>query len=116
MITQKQWEIIAHRLGESSAIADALTDAAPGEKPAVKDSWEMVNERAEFLLENPPEDIDGLRQLDLEILRDCCEGSTYFADIQDAVERGEISKGQMLSAYKAAYALEGTLGCSVAMY
>lgn len=109
MFTKTQWELILHRLEISDAVAEVLSDSDIGE-------YETIKERAEFLIEHKPNEIEELQPLDLFILRECCEGSTFFADIGDAVERGEMTKGKMMSYYRAAYKLEEILNVNFCMF
>jgi len=74
---------IMDRLNLPDCIASALTDAFPGEKPTVSDTYEEVLERAQHLAilvgandrTIPPIFTD----LDKAILVDAVEGSTYAA-------------------------------------
>lgn len=79
--TPKEWEVIAHRLGAADAIADALTDHADGEEPAVPDTPEAVEAEAHAMLD------DGrclLIATDLRraVLLDACDGSTFLGGLE----------------------------------
>jgi hypothetical protein len=116
--TPTEWEILAHRLETPDAIADTLTDAAPGERPAVMASWDDVCRRAETLATRGREavDLDNLSGLDRTILRECCEGSTYLQGLSDAHDAGEVSTGFLLNRYKAALSLANKLDTVVTVY
>jgi len=107
--TPREWEIIKHRLEASGAIADALTDYTPGEKPAVFVSWQDVQDRADKLCIRNPVYFDILDTIDQKIICDACDGSTFFSDIDDAVENGELSRGDALAFHRAANSLEKKL-------
>jgi len=67
--TKKEWEIIKHRLEVPDAIADALGyDHDPPVEHLLR-----IGPNKEF---TPTEE-------QLEILQECCEGSTFFADFDD---------------------------------
>lgn len=100
--TPTEWEILKHRLDVPDAIADTLTDDARFPEY----SWGEIRERAESIAEHPNEiELDQLSALGLAILQDCCDGSTFFADIDDAIERGEVSRGWATARYRAAVSL-----------
>lgn len=50
------------------------------------------------------------------ILKDCCEGSTYFADMEDAVATKEITRGWAMSRHRAANNLEEKLNVVIPRY
>ena len=106
--TPSEWEIIVHRLETVDPIAQALTDYPPDDAPAPFTDGEVTAAIHE-LLEAGANGLDNDTPLTLSILRDCCDSSTYFADIEDAVFRGELSRGKMLSAFKAADRLDDKL-------
>ena len=101
--TKSEWRILEHRLEVPDAIADAISDSDEYD-------YEEVFSRAEKLLRGS---IKNFNSLDLAILRDCCEGSTFFCNAEDAVALGEISKGDLLASYRAAISLENKVGALI---
>ena len=99
--TRTEWEIIVHRLEVGDAIIEALTDHAPGELPACDYSAEAIELKIGMLNYNGCTRLC-FDELDLIILRECCEGSTFFAGMDDAVATGEITTGYKLNMYRAA--------------
>lgn len=99
--TAEEWKIIAHRLEEPYGLADVL-EADYGYNVCV------VEARAE-VLEKLGQYVLKWDELDTAIIRDCCEGSTFFCGLDDAVATGEVAS-EVQSAYlKAAKSLERKL-------
>ena len=103
--TPNEWEIIVHRLQMPDAIIESLTDHAPGEDPATY-YGPIAIEDAIYML-----DLNGFTrktfsEIELIVLRECCEGSTYFAGIDDAVALGEMTQGQATAYQRAANRLQ----------
>lgn len=107
--TPTEWEILAHRLAVSDAIADALTD------DGAQWSWMEIATRVDDLLgiDKDNIDLDDLSELDRAILHDCCTGSTFFADVVEAIASGQITQGWANARLKAAYSLDKKLKCPV---
>ncbi len=99
-------EILAHRLTAPDAIAEAL-DAE--DYAAVQAACREVRAK----LATGALDLDGLTPLQQAVLRDAASGSTYFADSDDAVMRGQLSRGKLRAADQAADRLEKWLGVPV---
>lgn len=94
--------ILMHRLDASDAVAEALD--LPENHPAFAEAREALESGS----------LDGLKSAEaVEILKDCAEGSTYFAGAEDAVALGEISKGSLMADHKAANEIERALGVVV---
>lgn len=106
--TALEWEIINHRLGAPDAIAECLADAqsTAGEGALVNlYTTEEVEERVGELLDRP--DLVNLELiLDLEILKECAAGSTFFTDMADAVADGLLSYQKRTAYLKAAESLD----------
>ena len=103
-LTKTEFEILAHRLEVPDALADCLEQF----------DKDIIFEQSKFLLKNGLSiELDNLNEVQKAILIDCCEGSTFFADCNDAVASGELSKGKLLSWFRAAESLEKKLGCFV---
>ena len=88
--TKAEWEIIEHRLHVSDCIAECIEEDHETVYQTCRNL--MISKRV----------TNGLER---EIIKDCCEGSTFFANIQDAVLDGEMTKGKMLSYFKSAKSL-----------
>lgn len=110
--TLTEWEIIEHRLGCPDAIAECLTDHCEGEQPASNYSYDEIEASATFLL-NLGRNICNVATLDLEILKECCEGSTFFCDIDEGVLAGNLTKDKMYRLMYAADVLENKLNVSI---
>lgn len=54
-------------------------------------------------------DFSSLDNVELEALEDCFSGSTWFANLEDAIALGEISKGKAMAMHKAVNALEDAI-------
>lgn len=100
IFTRTEWEIIEHRLQVPDAIAEVLVDDNPDEYTT--DSIIADVELLEFGGHTRTE----FNEQELTILRECCEGSTFFAGMDDAVARDELSKGYRLAYHHAANRLE----------
>ncbi len=115
-LTNNEWEIIEHRLSLSDAIAEALTDdldACRTQEAEAKIIYNEVERQVEELRASIEAtktiDIDSLRHYQREALKDCMEGSTFFADIDDAVFEGEMTKGKVKALRKAGHSLQRKL-------
>jgi hypothetical protein len=115
-LTNNEWEIIEHRLSLSDAIAEALTDdldACRTQEAEAKIIYNEVERQVEELRASIEAtktiDIDSLRHYQREALKDCMEGSTFFADIDDAVFEGEMTKGKVMALRKAGHSLQRKL-------
>lgn len=106
--TPTEREILLHRLGVSDAIADALSEDYPD-----NDEVMYVAEQLRLVLSgyygNRIIDTDEASRLELKILVDCCNGSTFFADADDAVDAGQINRGKLLAQQRAAGTLEARM-------
>jgi len=104
--TKTEWEILEHRLDCPECLGEALEFSMEWDKETIQYvSW-MMRERGR---KNIP--VDKERK---EILVDCCEGSTFFAGMEEAVMDGTINKGKELAYIRAANSLEEKLNCNVA--
>jgi hypothetical protein len=108
-LSLREAELLTHRLEVGSAIAEALCDVGDEEVGDVAD-WrrtldsDAVEARCLALLEAVGSGsvvIEGA--LDVAILEDCMTGSTFFADIDEAVACREITR-QSATAYRLAAA------------
>jgi len=104
--TPTEWEIIVHRLEATDAIVEVLTDDDDTLNPVhLEDSIYLLilnGCKREFFSDN-----------EMLILRECAEGSTFFAGIDEAVAIGEVTQGWRLSHFKAAKSLGAKLGVEV---
>ena len=111
-LTNNEWEIVEHRLSLSDAIAEMLTDGLDPDMP--EDERELIFEEIEGEVETLRKtteltktiDTDMLTRYQREALVDCMEGSTFFADMDDAVFEGEFTKGKALDLRKAGHSLQ----------
>jgi hypothetical protein len=116
--TPNEWEIISHRLGVPCAIAEALVgcfEEDPEEYERVYEKDEIQN-RAWELEANKGKPLDMNSELDRLILEDCCGGSTFFSDSDDALARGEITQGKLNAYKRAANSLSKKVGVQVTMW
>ena len=98
-LTPSQREIVEHRLGNSDTISDALSEMFPD-----TDLVEITAAAMSEELKSGSLNLDS--DLKLEVFIDCLDGSTFFANSEDAVVSKEISRGQLLAWQKAAKELE----------
>jgi len=107
--TPTEWEILCHRLAVPDALAEALSEPPLYEEGAEYERlYDECHELEKIgrIIPNPTE-----RQL--EILRDCCEGCTMFADIEDAVALGDLTRSRMDYLFKSAQTLGVKLNAHV---
>lgn len=102
--SKTEWEIIDHRLSVPDAIADALEEQF---------DWQLIEDRARDIHEKGQTEIDWSSEIDVEVVKESLEGSTFFADIEEEKISGKLNKGQIMSYYKAAYSLEEKLNVEV---
>lgn len=114
-ISPLEWEILEHRLAVGDCIAESLTDILPDEEPLTAFSPEEIEIRAGELWRNP-DIINWKSDLDIEILENCCTSCTFFADIDEAVGYGELTKGKAAAYKRAANSLGKKLGVEVATW
>ena len=99
--TPGEWAIIDHRLGASDAIIECFQDC---EDPAW--SVQEIADRIEQIERSGGRNIDTSDPLTCAIIRDCLDGSTFFANIEDAIFDGCINRGEALAAHRAANRLD----------
>lgn len=114
-LTPKEREVVLHRLGVPDAIAEALTDAFPGESPVVAEPFGYVQATADSLrieLEKRDTlDDEALRQPAVQaILADCIDGSTFFSGVEMDLTARRASAIKTMRSLKAK--LE-SVGCKV---
>lgn len=97
--------ILLHRLEVPDAIADAL------EQDESSDEFREAMSGAHAVVAGiAPIPGSGLVR---EILNDAADGSTWFADMDDAVATKQITRGEALASHKAANEIEKTLGVEI---
>ncbi len=120
-LTDNEWEIVEHRLAVSDAIADALTSDL--DTNMREDERELIFEQVQDEVESLRKtieltktiDTDALTRNQREALADCMDGSTFFAEMDEAVARfqhygeGTMSRGRALALRKAGHSLERKL-------
>lgn len=104
--TETEWEILKHRLECPECLGEALEFSMDCDREKIEYLAWMMQERGR---ENIP--IDDQRK---QILVDCCEGGTFFANMGEAVLDGQVNKGKKLAYHKAANSLQEKLNCNVA--
>lgn len=110
--TPSEWEIIEHRLSEPDAIAEALTDHCDGEDPVVQESPQEVRDAAcKMAIEGPT--VMLTTTLQRAILADACDGSTFFASMED--EEDAATTGKWLRHAKAIERKLAKFGISVSV-
>jgi high-affinity K+ transport system ATPase subunit B len=115
-------DILGHRLEAADCIADALTDWHEDEVPELLAtypdllSWTRdVVENAALRLSAELGFVGGVTVADMlsvVILEDAMSGSTYFADLGDAVARGEVSKARAAALRRARRTLHAKLSAA----
>jgi hypothetical protein len=114
-LTDNEWDIVEHRLSVSDAIAEMLTD---GLDPNMsEDKRELIIEQVQDEVESLRKSIELTKTIDTDVLTqnqrealvDCMDGSTFFADMDDAVFEGNLTKGKAMALRKAGHSLERKL-------
>lgn len=106
-LTDNEWEIIEHRLSLSDSVADVLSDQFDGlTYEQAQDKCEALCSRIEA---SKTIDVAALTEHERAMLVDCMDGSTFFADIDDAVWEGEMTRGKVLALRKAGRSLQRKL-------
>jgi hypothetical protein len=100
-----EFEIVEHRLAVPDALAECLSDD-PEASFTHDEVYAAVLQLTKQLETTRSFDTGTLRPVEKAILIDCLEGSTFFADSEDAAASGEVSRGKLLSQQKAARKLE----------
>lgn len=102
-LTKIQRELLLHRL-ESGCIAGCLADA--DENPPLESDAEIAVDSVMLLVSAGVLPFHAIPAIQLDVIEDAMDGSTFFADSQDAVTLKEISRGRLLAMHKAANELE----------
>lgn len=102
--TKSESEILLHRLGVPDAIAGALEEEFLPEEVKF-----VTRELARQIRKGEPWDHRIASLMEKAIIKDCCDGSTFFAGTEDAIATGEVTLSEVLRALnyrKAARRLE----------
>lgn len=108
-ISPIEWEIIEHRLDVPDALAGALSDTFGWDESEIEASANRFKFLPHDGLGNRLIDVTTLTEIDREVLKDCLEGSTFFADMDDEVALGNMTKGKKLAYRKAALTVSDKL-------
>lgn len=108
-LTRAEWEIIEHRLCCSDCLAEVLADTFDWKyatcEPVIYNLWRRLEK--EFKASPAVEvTLGDLNPIEVEALRDCVDGSTFFASSSDAVASGEITQTRLMTWLKLAYGIE----------
>jgi hypothetical protein len=100
-------EILRHRL-DADCTVECLLDYAEGEAPIAHspEAAEAAVGEIYRMLDAGEIDFGCLSRLAVEVLVDCIEGSTFFADENQAIAMGEWTKARSRAAHAAADELE----------
>ncbi len=115
IFNKTEWEILQNRLTLPDCIAEGLTEEFDGVDPDTGSTAKEIYERAERICDTQ-NNIDWNNPVDRLILEDCCLGCTFFANLQEAVAHGEITKSQATAYKRAATTLSKKLGVEVASW
>ena len=107
--TPLEWEIIKHRLEVGDAIAEVMLDDDEG--PFYQHG--AILDAVDWLFANGPKYERRLSDLEFYILRETCEGSTFFACSNSAVDAGDLNKDKLYRLNNAADILESMLNVSI---
>lgn len=105
-LTETQWQMIEHRLTLSDCLADCLHDTFGWRWSDVE---AVANNLYKSLKASRTIDTDALNPVEIEVIRDCVDGSTWFCDSEDAVATRQMTRGRLLGWHKSAAALEKKL-------
>ncbi len=98
-----EWEIIEHRLCMSDCLHDALVDDGQYTVAQIDAACAAIN----------PQDTDLSNPVVRAVLVDCCDSSTFFSGLQDAVATGEVSPRRAAALRRARAGLMRKLGVSI---
>lgn len=108
-LTKAEWAIIEHRLTLSDCLADCLADTFEWDwQDIYRCTSDLYTKCAHLVAQHGHLELEvsELAPVEVEALRDCVEGSTWFGSAEDAVHSKEITRGQLLSWYKSANSIE----------
>lgn len=105
-LTKTQIDILDHRLS-SGCVADCLADTE--ELGISLTDAECAVEKIKRMVKEGEIPLESLTPTELEVVIDCLDGSTYFANADDAVTLHETTRGAVLEAHKAATRLEAEI-------
>jgi hypothetical protein len=109
IITPGEWKLIEHRLELTDCLAETMRDTYDwDEKDCEAKARELLRAcEKQFAANNRIElDLGAMDEVTVEILKDCMDGTTYFADVEDAVALRNITRGTALAMERAAQSLE----------
>ncbi len=101
-LNQRHQGLLLHRLG-AGTIPEVL--ACSFDDISEQDA-EDAAQRVEKMIESGSIDIAKLDRIEREVLRDCMDGATCFADYEDAIALGKTNRGNYLADHRAANELE----------
>ncbi len=115
--TEKEWDIIRHRLEVPDAIVEAMTDC-PADEPVEFTREEIYAAVDEMMaLETRLHDRENLSDCFKAVLVDCCDGSTYLSVARSAVDCGDMTRSKLAGLTRVANSLEAKVeqltGCRV---
>lgn len=107
LISPSEWEILQHRLHVPDAVAECLCDTFD------HFGFADVEAKAEEFAKLEPINagtatgcriirVGLLDEVQIAILKECLEGSTFFTGDEDAVALGKVSRGAILQQKRAA--------------
>lgn len=113
-LSSREWDIIEHRLTVPEAIAEAIVE---GFEPVADEQLPWTYDEVHGRVLDLYSEIKVTREINvseedllaIEIIKDCLEGCTFFADILDAKATGEISPGDFLAIVNAGKSLRKKL-------
>lgn len=99
-------DILEHRLS-SGSIAECLADTEELDISLVEAEAAVAQVMADVKAGNLP--LYTYSRIELEVVIDCLDGSTYFAGSDDAVAEGNLTRQKLTAQHKAADTLESAV-------
>lgn len=102
-LTPTQYLILEHRIS-GGTIAEVLADTE--DLNVTYDEAQIAVDAVEKMINSRNLPLETLTPLELEVVIDCLDGSTFFASADNAIACGEYTRSKLNTALKAAAELE----------
>lgn len=108
-LTNKEWQILEHRLGQSDILQETREDEGHEDGVAVFDASQRLYDSIGKTLAIDAANLDESGKW---IITECVEQTTFFVTLADEVEYGEITKGQARTLRKSGETLQNKLNAA----
>lgn len=107
--TTLELEIFNHRLDVEDALAGVLEESFEFNPEAIFNMIGFLHTALDSSFDIEVPQVGSGESILVELIRDCVEGSTFFAGMEDAVALGDLSRGKMMAYIKSSYSLRRKL-------